>query len=196
MLPRGWEAATLLSGERDESAVAAYQLGRLAPGDYEAAIQHALTAGDADLAGSLRALAQRQSVPLPDALTGQVDAALAASDSRMAGDAWQGFLSGNAESEPALAGALAADLSGFGDMRDLYQQSGNYLAGDVVDTTTVALAAVGITLTVATVFSLGATLPEKAGVSTIKIVNRAGRLSRPLRRQVFTLAREAVDGMR
>ena len=64
---------------------------------------------------------------------------------------------------------------------------------DVVDTTTVALAAVGITLTVATVFSLGATLPEKAGVSTIKIVNRAGRLSRPLRRQVFTLAREAVD---
>jgi hypothetical protein len=57
----------------------------------------------------------------------------------------------------------------------------------------VALAAVGITLTVATVFSLGATLPEKAGVSTIKIVNRAGRLSRPLRRQVLTLAREAVD---
>ena len=56
-----------------------------------------------------------------------------------------------------------------------------------------ALAAVGITLTVATVFSLGATLPEKAGVSTIKIVNRAGRLSRPLRRQVFALAREAVD---
>jgi hypothetical protein len=193
VLPHGWEAATLLSGSRDETAVAAYQLGRLAPDDYEAAIQHALSAGDADLADSLRTLAARQSVPLPDALAGQVDAALAASDSRMAADAWQGFLSGNAESEPALAGALAADLSGFGDMRDLYQQSGNYLAGDVVDTTTVALAAVGITLTVATVFSLGATLPEKAGVSTIKIVNRAGRLSRPLRRQVFTLAREAVD---
>ena len=48
------------------------------------------------------------------------------------------------------------------------------VAGDDVDTTTVALAAVGITLTVATVFSLGATLPEKAGVSTVKIVNRAG----------------------
>ena len=56
-----------------------------------------------------------------------------------------------------------------------------------------ALAAVGITLTVATVFSLGATLPEKAGVSMVKVVNRAGRLSRPLRRQVIRLAREAVD---
>lgn len=193
VLPRGWEAAALLSGQRDEQAVASYQLRKLAPDDYGAAISNALAAGDTDLAGSLRALALRQSVELPGTLTGQVDDALAASRSRMAADAWQGFLSGNAESEPALAGALAADLSGFGDVRDLYQQSGNYMAGDAVDTTTVALAAVGITLTVATVFSLGATLPEKAGVSTVKIVNRAGRLSRPLRRQVFTLAREAVD---
>ena len=75
-----------------------------------------------------------------------------------------GSVSGNAESEPALAGALAADLSGFGDLRDLYSSPDNYMAGADVDTTTVALAAVGITLTVATVFSLGATLPEKAGV--------------------------------
>ena len=111
----------------------------------------------------------------------------------MAGDAWGGFVSGNAESEPALAGALAADLSGFGDMRDLYSRAAIYVTGAEVDTTTVALAAVGITLTVATVFSLGATLPEKAGVSLVKVVNRIGRLSRPLRRQVIRLAREAVD---
>ena len=97
------------------------------------------------------------------------------------------------ETEPALAGALAADLSGYGDVRDLYQESAKYAAGETVDTTTVALAAIGITLTVATVFSLGATLPEKAGVSVVKVVNRAGRLSRPLRRQVIRLAAEAVD---
>jgi hypothetical protein len=193
VLPYGWEAATVLSGPRDESAIASYQLRALTPDDYAAAIKTALAKGDADMADSLRTLALKQSVQLPDALVKQVDDAVAAAGSRMAADAWGGFLSGNAESEPALAGALAADLSGFGDVRDLYQQSGNYVAGVDVDTTTVALAAVGITLTVATVFSLGATLPEKAGVSTIKIVNRAGRLSRPLRRQVFALAREAVD---
>lgn len=193
VLPHGWEAATVLSGSRDESAIASYQLRALAPDDYAAAIKTALAKGDADMADSLRTLALKQAVQLPDALDGQVDDAVAASNSRMAADAWEGFVSGNAESEPALAGALAADLSGFGDVRDLYHQSGNYLAGADVDTTTVALAAVGITLTVATVFSLGATLPEKAGVSTVKIVNRAGRLSRPLRRQVITLAREAVD---
>ena len=73
------------------------------------------------------------------------------------------------------------------------RNSAKYAAGETVDTTTVALAAIGITLTVATVFSLGATLPEKAGVSVVKVVNRAGRLSRPLRRQVIRLAAEAVD---
>ena len=65
VLPRGWEAADLLSGERDADAVASYQLKRLAPDDYAAAIRTALAAGDADLADSLRALAQKQSVQLP-----------------------------------------------------------------------------------------------------------------------------------
>jgi len=193
VLPRGWEAASLLSGERDAEAVASYQLKRLAPDDFAAAIRTALAAGDADLADSLRALAQKQSVELPPALIAQVDDGLAAARSRIVGDTWEGFVSGNAETEPALAGALAADLSGYGDIRDLYNESAKYAAGETVDLITVALAAVGITLTVATVFSLGATMPEKAGVSMVKVVNRAGRLSRPLRRQVIRLAAEAVD---
>ena len=195
VLPHGWEAAMLASGEADADAVAAYQLKKLSPDDYAVAISKALAAGDADLADSLRALALVQAVQLPGALISEVEAAVEAANSRMAmaGDAWQGFLSGNAESEPALAGALAADLSGYGDVRDLYQQAGNYVSGETVDTTTVALAAVGIGLTVATVVSLGAALPERAGVSLVKIVNRLGRLSRPLRRQVTRLAVEAVD---
>jgi hypothetical protein len=195
VLPHGWEAAMLASGEADADAVATYQLKKLSPDDYAVAIGNALAAGDADLADSLRALALTQAVQLPGALISEVEAAVEASNSgmAMAGDAWQGFLSGNAGSEPALAGALAADLSGYGDVRDLYRQAGNYVTGDEVDTTTVALAAVGIGLTVATVVSLGAALPERAGVSMVKIVNRLGRLSRPLRRQVTRLAVEAVD---
>jgi hypothetical protein len=111
----------------------------------------------------------------------------------MASDAWDGFVSGNADSEPALAGALTADLSGFGDIRDLYGEAAKYVSGGEIDTTTVALAAVGLTLTVVTVMSFGATAPEKAGVSTIKVVARMGRLSRPLRREVTAVALRAVD---
>lgn len=195
VLPRGWEAAELAFERHDPEAIAGYRLKTLGPEEYVGKIREALAADDADLADSLRVLAAKQSVTIPPALEVEIDAAVAeaGSGSRMAGDAWQGFLSGDAETEPALAGALAADLSGFGDLRDLYEQAGNYAAGVEVDTTTVALAAVGITLTVATVFSLGATLPEKAGVSLVKVVNRMGRLSRPLRRQVIRLGREAVD---
>jgi hypothetical protein len=195
VLPRGWEAAQLASNPEDTEAIASYRLKGLSPDDYVDAIGQALAKGDADLADSLRALAEKQAMELPAPLVARVDAAVAeaGSASRMAGDAWDGFVSGNAESESALAGALAADLSGFGDLRDLYDQGGNLVTGAEVDTTTVALAAVGITLTVATVFSFGATLPEKAGVSLVKVVNRMGRLSKPLRRQLIRLGREAVD---
>ncbi len=194
VLPRGWQAATLVSAKPDEAAIASYRLAGLSPNDYAKAIDNALAANDADLADSLRTLAAREGVPLPDSMDRKVDAALADAGSRIAEDAWQGFLSGHADSEPALAGALAADLTGYGDIRDLYNEAGKYVSGAEIDTTTVALAAIGLTLTVVTVFSLGATAPEKAGVSMVKVVNRMGRLSKPLRRQVFTLAREAVDG--
>jgi hypothetical protein len=195
VLPRGWEAAQLAADRGDAAAVADYRLKHLSPDDYARAIETALATGDADLADSLTALARRQALELPAPLVSRVDAAIeeAGSASRMAGDAWDGFLSGNAESESALAGALAADLSGFGDVRDLSTQAGNYVTGAEVDTTTVALAAVGIGLTAATVLSLGAALPEKAGVSLVKVVNRMGRLSRPLRAQVIRLGRDAVD---
>ena len=193
ILPRGIETATFLSGSRDETAVASYRLKSHSPNDYDAAIREALAKDDADLADSLVALAIHEAVPLPAETVRAVDKAVAERGTRMAGEAWNGFVSGSAESEPALAGAIAADLSGYGDVRDLYTEAHNYAAGGAVDTTTVALAAVGITLTVATVFTLGATAPEKVGVSTIKIVNRLGRLSKPLRRQVLRLAGEAVD---
>ena len=193
VLPRGIEAAALAARPDDETAVTDYQLKQFSGADYETAIKTALAKRDANLADSLRALAGQQSVQLPALVSGEVDSALAEEHSRMVSDAWAGFVSGNAENEPALAGAIAADLSGYGDIRDLYTEAGNYVDGAEVDTTTVALAAVGLTLTVATVVSLGATTPEKAGVSTIKVVNRLGRLSKPLRRQIIRLGRKAVD---
>ncbi len=193
IVPRGIEAAAFAAGPRDVDAITDWHLSRRSKDDYVSEIRAALAADDADLADSLRELAARRGVALPPALVAEIDAAVEASGARMAGEAWDGFVSGNAESEPALAGAIAADLTGYGDIRDLYSEAGKYVSGEEIDNTPVALAAVGLTLTVATVFTLGATTPEKAGVSTLKVVSRMGRLSRPLRRQVMTLAREAVD---
>lgn len=193
ILPRAWQAARLLLGPRDTEAVAAYQLAALTPADYAAEVEKALADGDADLAASLVDLAARQQVPLPPALLEQTQIAVRSSKLKTAADAWAGFLSGDAENEPALAGAIAADMTGFGDARDLYREARAYHAGEPVDRVTVAFASVGLTLTAATVVTMGGALPAKAGISTVKAVHRAGRLSPALTRYMGELARTAVN---
>jgi hypothetical protein len=81
-----------------------------------------------------------------------------------------------------------------GDVRDLYSQSARYLSGEEIDPLMIGLATVGLGLTAATVATLGATAPEKAGVSTLKALKRAGRLSPLLAREVGVVAANALDG--
>ena len=105
----------------DATAVASYRLKSLTPDDYDAAIRDGARQG--------RRRPRRQPCGARDPAVGAASRRHRArrrrrgrrsGRSRMAADAWDGFVSGNAESEPALAGAMAADLSGYGDVRDLY----------------------------------------------------------------------------
>lgn len=194
ILPRGLDGARLLLGPRDEAAAADYVLAGKSSADYQAVVKQALAARDEDLAASVAALAGQNGVSIPPELEERISAAQADARSRIGEDAWNGFLLGDARNEAGLAGAVAADLTGVGDIRDLYQQSTNYLTGVEVDGLTVGLATVGLGLTAATVASLGLALPERAGVSTLKAMKRAGRLSPALAREVGVAASAAVDG--
>jgi len=193
LLPRAFQAANLLLHEDDPVRVAEFQLRSKTASDYENGIRSALAKPDADLAASLRDLAGIEGVMLSPTLLDEVKAAEKAAQDATIREAWEGFLSGQAPTEPALAGAVAADLTGFGDVRDLYRQGKAYAAGETVDRITVALAAVGVGMTAVTAFSLVAALPGKAGVSTLKAAHRAGRISPALTRHMSGLAREAVD---
>lgn len=194
VLPRGLEGARLLLGPRDETAAATYVLAGKSSADYRAVVEQALAAKDEDLAASIAALADQNGVTLPSDLKARINAAQDEATARMGEDAWNGFLVGDAHNEAALAGAVAADLTGVGDIRDLYQQAANYVMTGEVDGLTVGLATVGLGLTAATVASLGLTLPERAGVSTLKAVKRTGRLSPALAREVGLAASAAMDG--
>lgn len=193
-LPRGFAAARLLAGPRDEAAVASYLLAHKTPADYAAAAEQALAAKDEDLAASIAQLAAERGVALPAPLAVRIKAAQDEASARTGSDAWNGFLTGDAPNEAALAGAVAADLTGVGDVRDLYTQAARYVSGEEVDPLVIGLATVGLGLTAATVATLGATGPEKAGVSTLKAVKRAGRLSPLLAREVGVVAANALDG--
>jgi hypothetical protein len=193
-VPQGLAAAQFLAGPRDEAASADYLLSHKTADDYTAAAEQALAAQDEDLAAAIAQLAAAHAVALPADLTARIKAAEDAAAARTGADAWNGFLSGDAPNEAALAGAVAADLTGVGDVRDLYTQATRYLNGEEIDPLIIGLATVGLGLTAATVATLGATAPKKAGVSTLKAVKRAGRLSPQLAQEVGVVAANALDG--
>lgn len=190
--PRGAQSVMLLAGPRDEVAVADYALSAKRTADYEQAIAAALAGHDEDLAASLLALADARGIAVSASSREQVDAALAEARARIAGDAWNGFLFGDARNEAALAGAIAGDLTGIGDVRDLYGQAENFFTGGEIDPLLAGLSAVGLGATVATYASAGLALPARSGLSTLKAVKRAGKLSPALSRQLGVLAADAV----
>jgi hypothetical protein len=193
VLPRGTEALRLLVGPRDEAAVAEFSLSARRPADYVLKIDSAIAAKDEDLAASILALADERGVALPPSTRQAVEAAEAEASARMASDAWKGFVSGEAPNEAALAGAVASDLTGIGDVRDLYNQAENYLTGEEVDPLLAGLSAVGLGVTAATIASSGVALPARTGLSTLKAVKRAGKLSPRLTKQLAVLAADAID---
>ena len=193
-LPQGLAAAQFLTGPRDEAASADYLLTHKTADDYTATAEQALAAPDEDLAAAIAQLAAARGVALPADLTARIKAAEDAAAARTGADAWNGFLSGDAPNEAALAGAVAADLTGVGDVRDLYTQATRYLSGEEIDPLIIGLATVGLGLTAATVATLGATAPKKAGVSALKALKRSGRLSPQLAQEVGVVAANALDG--
>ncbi|WP_020559723.1 hypothetical protein [Thiofilum flexile] len=111
------------------------------------------------------------------------DAALQALDSpfnhatRTVTEFTNGFLDGSAETEAGVIGAIASDFTVIGDVRDLWEQYSLYTQNQPTNDLVVALAGVGVGLTAATVVSVGSSSPVKAGVSTLKIATRTGRLT-------------------
>jgi hypothetical protein len=182
-----------LAGD-DPAAVAAARLAVTPDATVAARIEAALAAGDPELAAALAAVAAGAGRPVDPALGARIDAANAFDPGRLAGEAADGFLSGSATSEAGFAGSLAADLTGFGDLRDLAREGLRAAGGESVDGVTVMIAAAGLGITAATWTSLGAGTPARAGASLLKLAHRSGRIAAPLRRELAGLAARAVDG--
>ena len=88
-----------------------------------------------------------------------------------------------------LAGTAFGDLFVFGDIRDAAREGTHYLTGQHYDPWILGLAGVGIAITAATYASLGATAPERVGLSLVKAARRTGRLNPAL---AVRAVREAV----
>jgi hypothetical protein len=157
----------------------------------EREIQAALSAGDIDMAQSFVALAAERNVPIDPVLPGKVEQAdtdahtVASTASRFVHGLWTGEPSDMA----SLAGTAFGDLFVFGDIRDAAREGTRYLSGQAYDPWILGLAGVGIAITAVTYASLGATLPERGGLSLVKAARRTGRINPALAARAV---REAV----
>ncbi len=105
---------------------------------------------------------------------------------RRAADAGRGALTGQGDTLEALAGAVAADLFVFGDLRDLAIQGTRLALDGEADPVITALSGVGL----ATTFIPGA----DAGASFLKAAHRRGALNPAMQESIIRAGRHAVAG--
>ncbi len=157
----------------------------------EREIRSALATGDVDLAQSFIDLAAERNVTIDPALPSQVKETEADQHTltNTAGRFVHGLWTGEPTDFASLAGTAFGDLFVFGDIRDAAREGTRYLTGQRYDPWILGLAGVGIAITAVTYASLGATTPERVGVTLVKAARRTGRLNPALGVRV---AREAV----
>ncbi|MCJ2035799.1 hypothetical protein [Methylobacterium sp. J-068] len=113
-------AGRLLGAAEDPGALAEIRLEREATETRLAeGLDAALAAEDEDLARSFLALAEARGVAVDPARRGRVEALAQGRVGRTVRDFASGAVTGEAEGAAGLAGSLAADVTGIGDVRDL-----------------------------------------------------------------------------
>jgi len=193
LLPGAASAFRLLRAADDPAALSALRLdGVLTPERVGAEIDTAVAAEDEDLARSFLALADAHGVPIEAERRARVAALADGAAYRAARDFAGGAVSGQAEGAAGLAGALAADVSGLGDVRDLLREGVPYLRGEPHDPLLLGLSAVGLAATAAT-WAGGVGAPARGGLSVLKAARRLGRLPAPLVAALTRMLRAGID---
>jgi hypothetical protein len=194
--PRALDAWDWAAAKDDPAALTARGLeANFTPTRLESELEAALACDDLDLAASLMALAKQQGIQAPLSLREHYAAATTISEmaKRGAYDFYLGVIEGRATGGPALAGVVASDVTGVGDLRDMIHEARKISRGEEPDRLMLGLSAVGLAVTSATIASVGVLLPARAGISSMRAAAKAGRISKALAADVARLAHDAFD---
>ena len=104
-----------------------------------------------------------------------------------------GFLQGKSSNLSGIAGAVSADFTVVGDVRDLRKEYVKQQQGEEINKLIVILSGTGIGLTALTVGSLGTAAPAKTGASLMKIAVKSQRLTRGFQKQLLRLGQNVFD---
>jgi hypothetical protein len=196
VLPRGFEAKSLLAAQDDPVQLAEHLLDRR----FDAAaarreIEAALAADDVDLAQSFVELARDRNVSVDPALAARVEEenSTAAKTARAAGSFGRGLITGEPDDLVGLAGTALGDLFVFGDIRDAAREGKRLVMGEPTDELILGLACVGLAITAGTYASLGAGAPARVGLSLVKAARKTGRLTASMAQWLGRSLREVID---
>jgi hypothetical protein len=104
-----------------------------------------------------------------------------------------GFVTGEGLSMAGIAGAIAADLTVVGDVRDIAGEGAKLVQGKDYNELILGLSVVGVAATAATVATGGGGVVAKAGVSILKVAKRSGHLTVEFGRTLTRMTRDAVN---
>ncbi len=104
-----------------------------------------------------------------------------------------GFIKGDGSNTAGIAGAVSADFTVVGDVRDLKKETSKYLDGKDVNELIVILSGTGIGLTALTIGSMGTAAPAKTGASMMKLAVKTQRISKGLQQQLVKLGGRVFD---
>ena len=183
--------AAVMSNRNDPAAIAAYRLAGTPAERFLEARSAALAADDPGLAAGILELAREAGYVIegPETATpSRFDRAR-----RYLREASRGAVRGDVSTPASAAGAVASDLVGIGDVRDLITQGVAAGSGRDYDPVVLGLAAVGLLLTASSIASLGAIGPADAGAAILKNAQKAGALSPALRAQLAAMSGRLID---
>ena len=194
--PHTIDALAWVSAKDDPAALTELGLkATLTPARLQSELDAALRADDVDLAASLMTLTDQQGMETPASMRERYAAATTSAEvaKRGAHDFYNGVVDGEAMSGAGLAGVIASDLTGIGDVRDLVREGQKISRVEEPDHLVLGLSVVGLAVTGATIASVGAALPARAGVSSMRVAAKTGRFSKALAANVGRLMHDAID---
>jgi len=89
-----------------------------------------------------------------------------------------GFIFGESDSNAALAGSFASDMTIIGDIRDISKEGIKLSKGEKYDKFILALGVLGVGMSASQLVTAGISTPAKIGTSILKIAKKSGRLTK------------------
>lgn len=125
-------------------AITDFRLRNLSTDEYISEIQSSIDQGDLAEAAEIAELAKEYGHQIPQELVEQTVEGYLQSGIRLSSDFGDGFFNGSMHSGAAITGSFAADLTLYGDLRDLKNEGYKFYSGEDPDKILLTLSAVGV----------------------------------------------------